>query len=107
MLMVTTLQTSNSSGVLFFPEPSSSSTSPLCQGCAETVRAVRGTSNMSCAMPSVLGFEVYSGLHAMLAKVSEVCNGDGDFLLLPDPWAGEGRWRCRQSVTCIHIVHAR
>ena len=106
MLTVTTPRTSNSGGVLFFPAPSSSSTSPPCRGCAETVRAVRGASNMSCAMPSVPGFEVYSGPRkAILARVSEICNGDGAFLLLlPDPWAGEGRCKCRPSVICIPVV---
>ena len=105
MLTVTTPRTSNSGGVLFVPAPSFSSTSPPCRRFAETVRAVRGTSNMSCAMPSVPGFEVYSvPRKAMFAKVSEICNGDGAFLLFPDPWACEGRCKCQPSVMCIPVV---
>jgi hypothetical protein len=109
MRMVTTPRISNSGGVLFFTAIASSSfssTSPACRGCAETVRAVRGTSNTSCAMPSVPGLEVYSGPRkAMLARVSEICSGGGAFL--PDPWAGEGRCKCRPSVMCIPDVYAK
>ena len=57
-------------------------------------------------MPSVPGFEVYSGPRkAMLARVSEICNGGGAFL--PDPWAGEGRCKCRPRVMCIPVVYAK
>lgn len=104
----TTPRTSNNGGVLFFAEiapPSSSSTSPPCRGCAETVRAVTGTSNTSCAIPSVPGSAVYSGPRkAMLARVSEICSGGGTFL--PVPWVDEGRCRFRPSVMCKPVVYA-
>ena len=83
---------------------SSSLMSPPCRRYAETVRAVRGTSKTSCAIPSVLGCAIYSGPRkVILARVSEICKGCGTFLM--SLLAGAGKCKLRLNVTWRPVVY--
>jgi hypothetical protein len=102
-----TPRTSNNGAVLLLKTPDSASSSPTsspCRGYAETVRAVRGTSNTSCAIPSVPGWAMYSGPRkVILASVSEICKGGGR--LLPALLVGAGKCRWRLNVTWRPVVY--